>query len=57
MLTVSEWLGKGIELPRMKHAELVNTVLEVEKVCFNKTHNHVNVWPLEGTWTDVYLHF
>ena len=30
--SVSEILGKGVSLPRMKQAELVNTVLELDKV-------------------------
>ena len=29
---VSEILGKGIDLPRMKHAQLVNSVLKMEEV-------------------------
>lgn len=37
--SVSEKLGKGIVLPRMKEAQLVNTVLEVEEVSISKrTH-------------------
>ncbi|XP_073326235.1 bactericidal permeability-increasing protein [Pagrus major] len=31
MPKVNQMLGKGVSLPRMKHAELVNTVLEVDK--------------------------
>uniref|UniRef100_A0A3Q3WXW6 Bactericidal permeability-increasing protein n=1 Tax=Mola mola TaxID=94237 RepID=A0A3Q3WXW6_MOLML len=41
-------LGKGIYLPRLKHAELVNTVLEVDTVSFNERHHiNVSVWPAE----------
>ncbi len=30
--SISEKLGKGVDLPRMKRAQLVNTVLKVEQV-------------------------
>lgn len=30
--SVSGRLGKGVDLPRLKQAELVNTTLEVERV-------------------------
>lgn len=37
-------LGQGFDLPRMKTAVLVDTVLEVEKVSLNRrTHIHVHV--------------
>lgn len=36
IMSVSERLGKGVELPRLKHAELTNTTLEVETVSLNR---------------------
>lgn len=41
--SVSEILGKGVSLPRMKQAELVNTVLELDKVSLS-WRTHINVW-------------
>lgn len=43
-LFVSEKLGKGVVLPRMKQAQLVNTVLQVEEVSTSKTtHIHAKL--------------
>lgn len=49
-------LGEGFDLPRMKTAVLVDTVLEVEKVGLNaKTHIHVRVRPSEKTLSRLFL--
>lgn len=50
-VSVSEVLGQGVDLPRMKQAELVNTVLEVDKVSFKeRRHINVNVRPSRCHW-------